>query len=250
MTTIVPRPNRDALDKGLNIYRDAMRPFILRGLKRVRGMTVEDAMRRVLGRDRYKWIAADLRKPGVTVLDVLDVNHFPNIVRRYWNEVFKHEFYDDRTIQNRLEIIKNARNQAAHPDAKDLDADIATDALINISLVLNAINALEEAAAVQAIRDELFQPAPSVPQPSPVPSRPRPAPEPVVPTGTGGYCYVYTDLPTRQSTIHRATCRYYINRKPNPRDDNWWHGPYDSVQQATDHPDTRGNVRKGGCCNP
>ena len=31
------RPNRDALSDALDIYRDAMRPFIVRYLKRVRG---------------------------------------------------------------------------------------------------------------------------------------------------------------------------------------------------------------------
>ena len=250
MTTIVPRPNRDALDKGLNIYRDAMRPFILRGLKRVRGLSVEDAMRRALGRGGYRWISAGLRKPGATVADFLDVNHFPIIVDHFWSEVFKREFYEDRTVRHRLEIIRNARNQVAHPDAKDLDIDIAAEALISISLVLSAINAPEEAAAVQAIRENLLQPAPPATVPSPTPPQPSPAPEPAVPTGTVGYCYVYTDLPTRTSRIHKSSCYYYKNRATSRRDDNWWHGPYDSLQQAKQNLDAQDKIRVCKVCNP
>ena len=30
---LIPRPNRDALSRGLDIYRDTMRPFILSSLE-------------------------------------------------------------------------------------------------------------------------------------------------------------------------------------------------------------------------
>ena len=45
---------------------------------------------------------------------------------------------------------------------------------------------------------------------------------------------VYTDHPTRTSTIHDEKCRYYLRRKPDEDrlPDNWWHGPYDTIEQA------------------
>ena len=160
MTTTVLRPNRDALDKGLNIYRDAMRPFTLRGLKRVRGMTVEQAIQRALPPNVYALFSTNSRKPGASLRDALDVSHFPHIIRRFWQETFRHEFQDERGVWNRLWIIAEARNQVAHPlrGAKDLDADIAADALFNISYILRAINATEEAAAVQKIREGVTAP--------------------------------------------------------------------------------------------
>ena len=36
------RPNEDALRQAIDIYRDAMRPFIVRQLRRVRGAKVEE----------------------------------------------------------------------------------------------------------------------------------------------------------------------------------------------------------------
>lgn len=57
MTTTIARPNRDALNKAIDVYRDAMRPFIVRTLKaNVRGATVEEAIRRSLNdrsRDQF-----------------------------------------------------------------------------------------------------------------------------------------------------------------------------------------------------
>ena len=89
---------------------------------------------------------------------------------------------------------------------------------------------------------------PAAPQPSPAPSRPRRAP--AAPTATGGYCYVYTDIPTRTSRIHKSSCYYYKNRATARRDDSWWHGPYASVQQAKSTIDAQDYVRVCKVCNP
>lgn len=47
--TTRPRPNRDALSEAIDIYRDAMRPFILRRLRQVRGTTLDKAITSALG---------------------------------------------------------------------------------------------------------------------------------------------------------------------------------------------------------
>ena len=256
MTTTVLRPNRDALDKGLNIYRDAMRPFTLRGLKRVRGMTVEQAIQRALPPNVYALFSTNSRKPGASLKDALDVSHFPHIIRRFWQETFRHEFQDERGVWNRLWIIAEARNQVAHPGAKDLDADIAADALFNISYILRAINATEEAAAVQKIREGVTAPpTPASPTPPvtapPTLSSPTPPPVDHTPTSTTQGYGVYTDLIFRYSTIHKITCHFYRNRKLDlNEDENHWRGPYDTIQQATSNPDTRGTVKRCGVCKP
>ena len=41
---MVKRPNRAVLNDALDEYRDAMRPFIVRAMKRVKGKTIEDAI--------------------------------------------------------------------------------------------------------------------------------------------------------------------------------------------------------------
>ena len=63
---------------------------------------------------------------------------------------------------------------------------------------------------------------------------------------------VYTDLPTRTSTVHKETCRYYVNRKSDRLPDNWWHGPYSSDQQAESQGWSKGvsRVRRCSVCMP
>ena len=55
--------------------------------------------------------------------------------------------------------------------------------------------------------------------------------------------YVYADLPTRRSRIHRDSCRFYRNRKEQTLDVNYWHGPYvtvaDAAEASRSDPDTR-----------
>ena len=41
---MIERPNRDVLNEALDAFRDAMRPFVVRGMKQVKGKTVENAI--------------------------------------------------------------------------------------------------------------------------------------------------------------------------------------------------------------
>ena len=43
---------------------------------------------------------------------------------------------------------------------------------------------------------------------------------------------VCEDYPTNRARIHVDTCRYYGNRKRNPRSRIYWHGPFDSLEGA------------------
>ena len=61
------RPNQDALYQALNIYRDAMRPFILKNLKAVQDLAPKDRFEN----------EADI-----------DIGNFPYLVREYWARCF------------------------------------------------------------------------------------------------------------------------------------------------------------------
>ena len=84
------RPNQDALYQALNIYRDVMRPFILKNLK-----TVQD----LSPKDRFENEAE------------IDVGDFPYLFREYWHDVFKYLFDPDRDIRSAVGIITEARNK-------------------------------------------------------------------------------------------------------------------------------------------
>ena len=63
---------------------------------------------------------------------------------------------------------------------------------------------------------------------------------------------VYTDLAERRATIHEATCRYVLSRRDTLKDDNWWHGPYETLSDAensVEHQTIR-NIRRCSVCAP
>ena len=134
------RPNQDALYQSLNIYRDALRPFILRNLK-----TVQD----LSPRDRFE-NEADM-----------DVGDFPYLFQEYWPDVFKHRFDPDRDVRSAVRLITEARNKVAHPESEDLELGYALARLHDIADILGQINAPEQKREVEAIRDKLLTSAAS-----------------------------------------------------------------------------------------
>ncbi len=177
--TATPRPNRDALTKAVDIYRDAMRPFLLRCLKQVRGATLERAVTDFLQPRRADEVRQQLNR-GDKVEDLIDVNDFPTLVQRHWREVFSSAFRDSQTVQSELWLIASARNQVAHPGAQDLEREYASTHIWLIANVLGKINAPEQKKAVEDILAGLMAPEPGVVMPLPVPpDQPKPEPRPV-----------------------------------------------------------------------
>ena len=144
------RPNQDALYQALNIYCDAMRPFILRNLKTVQGLAPED---------HFQNEAA------------IDIGDFPHLFRRYWQSAFEHRFDPDRDIRSAIGIITEARNQVSHPGTEDLTSGYALSRLHEIADILGQINAPEQKQEIEAIRDKLLTNA--VPTPETKPKLPR-----------------------------------------------------------------------------
>ncbi len=175
MNTTIDRPNRDALNKALDIYRDAMRPFIIRTLKRVRGQQVEDAIRRILNDRQAEQFSQNLNKNGHNAEASIDIGDFPHLINRKWKEVFQQPFRDERGVQSALWLIKEARDKAAHPSPQDIDTEFARTHLFHIADVLGKINAPEQKQAVEAIRDQLASPTsqPDTPSPAPAKSQPK-----------------------------------------------------------------------------
>ena len=129
------RPNQDVLYQALNIYRDAMRPFILQNLKTVRGLSPEDRIQN----------EADI-----------DIGDFPHLLRRYWREAFEQRFDPDRDVRSAVGIITEARNKVAHPEAEDFEPAYALSRLHEIADILGQINSPEQKREVETIRDKLL----------------------------------------------------------------------------------------------
>ena len=154
MTTI-ERPIKKALGDALDIYRDAMRPFVIRNLKRVPGKNLEDAIGAVLRDGQYNRFRENLQD-GRSVEDAIDIGEFPQLIHRYWHDVFRAAFRRDMpSLGAVLHAVTEARNRVAHPDGKDIELDYAKNALNDIAAVLAEINAPDRRREVEAIRDSI-----------------------------------------------------------------------------------------------
>ena len=150
------RPNRAVLNDALDEFRDAMRPFVVRGMRCVRGKTVEDAIYESLSPNQASRFNRNLENNG-SIESAIDIGDFPNLVRKNWRQVFSQQFGDNMNVQNALYIIKEARDSAAHPSTEDLDAEYTRVALYHIVDVLDKVNAREEKKKVKKYREKLFK---------------------------------------------------------------------------------------------
>ena len=128
------RPNQHELFRATNIYLDAMRPFIVRNMKKVPSVAAEDR----------------IEDP-----DDVEIGDFPHLVRRYWQYAFAQHFDPEWDARSRISLIKEARNRVSHPRTKDIDLDYALARLEDIADVLEAINAPDQASKVRNIRNKL-----------------------------------------------------------------------------------------------
>ncbi len=149
--------NQEALNKALNIYRAAMRPFIISCLRRVQGTDVESAVTDSLGYRRADEIERLLVQKDRSIESAIDINDFPHIVNKNWDSAFDTHLNDDKTFRNQLWLIVECRNaEWAHPPEGDAECERTRAHLFLIVDVLGKINRPDEQSEVEAIRDALF----------------------------------------------------------------------------------------------
>ena len=152
----ISRPNRDALIKAIDIFRDVMRPFLIRSLERAHGLSVEEAIRQSLPNEQQALdFKRNLQQNG-DLASAIDVNQFPRLVEQHWRDVFSSRFKGDQTIVGKLWFIKGARNQVSHPPTRDLGATYTEECLSHIAYVLGKANSQEGQEAVEGIRTVLI----------------------------------------------------------------------------------------------
>ena len=231
------RPYRDALNRAVDIFRDAMRPFIVRKMRQVHGGRVQDAILESLqgrGRDDVKWSL----EQGKSVEDSIDVGDFPHIVQKNWSKVFRKAFKGERAVENALWQTADARNKAAHPGPEDLDMEYVRSRLYDIADVLGRIDAPAEKRAVEEIRDRLLL----------RPDHPPKYPEPKIPTPTLSPDRSSYWLNTIMDPVilHKGTCMYvkkYAGRYPG----HWTEYPTKDAAEAAGRSTLR-RVQDCGIC--
>ena len=152
-------PNRNSLSEAFDIYRDAMRSFIISRLRQIRGKQVEDIVIDSLesaNLERANEIERILHQSNRSIESAIDINDFPHLVRKNWEEVFKIPLNDDKTFRNQLWLIKECRNADwAHPPKGDAEFEDTRAYLFFIADVLSKINKQDAKHEVESIRDQL-----------------------------------------------------------------------------------------------
>ena len=146
-------PNRAALYEAHNIYRDIMRGFVVRCLKKIQGTTPEKELCRILKLEL-------IDDPKVAI----DINDFPRIIRDRdcWFDAFSSLFgsKSDMDIRGMTSVISDSRKLWAHPETEDVDSDSIQMYLSLIAEVLDGINETDAGHEVKTIRDRLFSDEP------------------------------------------------------------------------------------------
>lgn len=149
------RPNKQAMIEALDIYRDTMRPFIVRCLKRVPGKKPEECIKNALRDGQYNQFEQNI-SDGWSIEESIDIGDFPWIVKGYWREVFSEAFKAGGETRDTLHKIADARNLVSHPGYEDIYLEQATGWLGDIAGILEGINASEQTQAVEEIRTGLM----------------------------------------------------------------------------------------------
>ena len=238
MSTMKERPYRDGLNRAVDIFRDALRPFIVLHMMEVHGDRVEDAILESLqgGRpDEVKWSL----KRGMNIEDSIDVGDFPHIVRENWPRVFRSAFMGDRAVKDTLGQIADARNKAAHPGPEDLGLEYVKSRLHDIADMLGRIDAPDEKLAVEEIRDSL------PPGPEDSPKYPG-APHRPTPTSSPDRSSYWLNTIMTPVILHKGTCMYvkkYAGRYPG----HWTEYPTKDAAEAAGRSTLR-RVQDCGIC--
>ena len=150
----IERPNKRALIDAIDIFRDAMRPFLLRHLKRMPGLKAEHAIKRSLLDAQCNRFDDNLRA-GRSVEDSIDTGEFPQIVKSLWRDLFRDAFHSNSDARDMLYRIAEARNQVSHPESQDVDVEYAISRLSDIADVLSDINETEQSKEVKNIVERI-----------------------------------------------------------------------------------------------
>ena len=160
LVRMIDRPNKGALTDGIDVYRDAMRGFIVGRLRSAQGVKTVDAVERAFAnsynaRDEFR---SNLARNNGDIEATIDVGNFSWIIcnQLNWDECFKQFFGHHGSTRTRLSSINDARIEMAHPGPGDVDRDEVHAALTQMYVVLGQINAGDERAAIEEIRDSLI----------------------------------------------------------------------------------------------
>ena len=165
----VYHPNQNAFQQGIDIYLDAMSEFVVRCMKKKRGVRLSDGIRNSLNPWQQGIFDDNMRDSDNDVKNSIDVGFIPVVVNRNWRDVFQSEFKRAQTARNNIDVITQYRNDMLGHHRRtrnDVESDKVETGLYLIGEVMESINRPDLSSRVYEIRKKLRldEPPPS-PQP-------------------------------------------------------------------------------------
>ena len=232
---MMERPNRDALNRAVDVFRDVMRPFIVRHMRGAFGDGAEAEIRSPLNDAAWKAFQR-LRRRGEEIEGAIDLNTVPFIIDHHWKGVFASAFEYDRSSFNLIRVIVDARNASSHPGGKDLSVQYVESRLADVAEVLGRIGAEDEKRAVEGIRDGLGGRAEVPPRRLAPPIPPPPA------DSQSGDSY-WLNIDSTGVTLHKGSCGHVKAWAKPPKWKKF--SSKESAQESTGR-----TIQECAICNP
>lgn len=150
-------PSKESVSNALRVYLNAMRPFVVRCLKRKSGGNLDGHIRKSLHFDQINHFEDALRRHGGRHEDAIDHSSLRVLVDKNWKEIFGEEFRSVQSIRSEIHYIANIRNEEdAHYGSGDTNAATALTCLNHIVNVLGYINDPDANGMVVKERDKVL----------------------------------------------------------------------------------------------
>lgn len=145
-----------------HIYREAMRSFLSRELRRIQGFTIEEAIRQALRgrlRDEFENNVKKVSQP----IYAISYSDFPHLLWHYRSRIFGGYFRDNRDSIKRAYGVRDFRNQELeHGDTSTLSLERTAEVMETIAEFLAEINEVAARDQLLARREELLNPTTNV----------------------------------------------------------------------------------------
>ena len=157
MTTTSRYPNRDAIRRALDIYIDAMRPFVVRCLRPTSAEGLRAAIVSYLNPGQQQNFADAIARQGGNIPAAIDIGILRTLINAAWFDHFRSEFKYTDTVRSAVNFITETRNEESHMGLGDHDAGRAYVCLYHITTVLKHTGNTD---ACRAVADLMTQIAP------------------------------------------------------------------------------------------
>ena len=131
----------------VDIYREAMRQFIVRVLSDVPGLTPTEAVEQALTGENLISFHRALGRGG-PLDEALDVGYF-SFIYREWKDRFRKYVADDEGLTDRMWLVREIRNRALHKNWSEFTPGVVTARIVDIVEVLERIGEQDGADEVR-----------------------------------------------------------------------------------------------------